>query len=225
MTSLFDNEYRELLLNSVSPKYLSSHGYKTYEYLEENIRTIIQTEEDKDSYHLVKSSTFKGINSSFNVWFKGYYDYSNLIPDKLLIGKSIRLNVVDDRNNVIEILNLLFDTSYINNINDTSDLFTYWSNILLTIVNETDLKYSKYMYENTYLFGMKIHDVLDYINLVITYHLFKIIGYPYTRVKESIIFSKLKVTDNDILRWCRYKDIETLQDLNEFVRKVDKNIN
>ena len=114
-----------------------------------------------------------------NIWFIGYYNNPHQFPSseppfKTYVGKS--LCFAEDNSsetNVIDKINLLFDTRWMYHHNDTSSIFTYFEDILTAICVETGLISSVNKYKNAMMFGVKLDSFTDYIRLASIYHLYK----------------------------------------------------
>ena len=219
--SLFSTEYRNILLTALDKYELSHKGYNTYDYLEDNIRPLVK-DKDKDTYRLVKVGNIRTGDEEVNIWFIGYYDYSNLKEHKInevYVGKSICLTSEDgDSNILIDKTNILFDSyrlkNFDNDKNKTTFIMGYWFSILLALVSEIVNINTYKKYSNTVIHGVKIDGLMDYIKLAIVYHLYKssLISYSSNKAKG--------ITVEDILK--RTKLFKNKEDFIRFVSNVDK---
>ena len=203
MISLFDPVYRDLLVASINPSTLTSKGFKTFPYLELNIRTLINDEEDEKDYRLVKVAEFS-YDLPTNIWFKGYYDYSkvkNMPFDKFLIGKSIcPVNFhTMDKHETIDVMNILLDSKYLKEINNIQDVFFYWEQILLTITNDYSCLN---VYKDSKLFGLPVRNFIDYIDLAMVYHAYVMVNNKL--MLKGTLLEKMNVEITDVFNTSRY---------------------
>lgn len=231
MTSLFSKNYYYMLLTSLDKFNICNNGYKTYEYLESNIRPIAQKyiSLPNDRYKLVRVADIYTVNEKVNIWFVGYYNLNEIkVSPGIYLGKSICPSEDASVETIItDKLNLLFDSTGITLCSskttdvDAVDLSietvsNYWGIILERIFEETDLNTISGKFKNSTIFGININTFLDYIALAKAYHLVKTVINGY----ESKGLGNY-VTTNDIYSYYS-KYFGTKTELFDFVNKVDK---
>lgn len=228
MTSLFSFDFRNILLTAIDKYELTNKGYKTYGYLEDNIRPVVESiinETNKDNYRLVKIGSIDTMSEEVNIWFVGYYDWSkadNYRRNGFYVGKSICISEVPNKDRqYTEKLNLIFDGSTIVDIRDDKlidSVCSYWGVLMEYLFEETDLKNLTVKFTNSYLFGIEMKNYLTYIELVSMYHLYYIIT-SYS-VNSVCKFLKQNISEKDLETRFKHR-MRTEMSLHDFAEKID----